>query len=192
MKASTVSRLKLLIIFLAFFGPMFIATFLYIDTDAPTRPSSNHGKLLTPIQTLPPIEAQDIGSGLAVSQDFLLGKWTLLYWASHCDLYCQADLFKMRQVRLSLGRNAQRLQMLFLLNDTANAELKALLSRHPRLSTAHIKQGSDFAVKLKALPKQHIFIVDTYGNLVMQYDHSAHAKGIFKDMKQLLKVSRIG
>ncbi|MGU9977713.1 MAG: cytochrome oxidase assembly protein [Candidatus Oxydemutatoraceae bacterium WSBS_2016_MAG_OTU14] len=190
----TSSRIKLVGLFLAFFGPMFIATLLYFNVDAPRFLSNNHGQLLDPIKTLPPLEASDLQRKELLPRDFLLGKWTLLFWgSSHCDLACEASLFKMRQVRLSLGREIERVQTLYLLNKgKISPQLQALLKRHPRLTIAEPKDASPFLLELNAQSQQHVFVIDTHGNLIMEYTRDATSKGMFTDLKHLLRTSKIG
>ncbi len=72
-----------------------------------------------------------------------------------------------------------------------------LASEHPKLVV--LPQGSDAAEVLAAsLPAAArpdgtgIFVVDPLGNLMMRFDLEADAKGMYEDLKKLLRVSRIG
>ena len=49
----------------------------------------------------------------------------------------------------------------------------------------HLPQFKDLAV-------HHIYLIDPLGNVMMCYPKTATAKGMKKDLKRLLKVSRIG
>ena len=188
------SRLKLVGLFLVFFGPLFIAMILYFNEEFHTDLSTNHGKLLEPIKSLPNLEAWDIQKQAPLPPILLSSKWTLLYWGHNtCDLHCEADLFKLRQVRLSLGKDMGRLQTLYLSKaGQTDVTLLRLLKRNPALLVAQLKQNSPFAVEINAFVPQQIFIIDTHGNWVLKYTQEATAKEILKDLKHLLKVSRIG
>ena len=46
--------------------------------------------------------------------------------------------------------------------------------------------------QFKDLPIHQIYVIDSLGNLMMWYPKDATSKGIKKDLKRLLKVSKIG
>lgn len=190
----TTSRLKLLGLFLVFFGPMFVAMALYFNKEFQSDMATNYGELLEPITTLPALEAWNIREKTPLPKNLLSSKWTLLYWGENtCDLHCEADLFKLRQVRLSLGKDMGRLQTLYLIKSgQPHKSLLRLLNRNPALLVAELKQNSPFAVVINSFASQQTFIIDTHGNLVIKYTQEATSRGILKDLKHLLKVSRIG
>ncbi len=190
----TGSKLKLLALILVFFGPLFLAMMLYFNPHWFTLPGGrSHGELITPAQPLAALEAVS-GKGQALPSDLLIGKWTLLYWnGGDCNLRCEADLFKMRQVRLSLGKNVKRAQTVYLTSEpTIDNHLERLLYRHPQLLTAHLRPENAFAGQISAYPKNSIYLVDPLGNLMMRYSNSAMSKGILRDLEKLLRVSGIG
>ena len=49
--------------------------------------------------------------------------------------------------------------------------------------------NNSFFEKLK---KNHLYIVDPLGNIFMYYNKDFDAKGLKKDIKKLLRISRIG
>ena len=189
----TTSRVKLSALMLVFFGPLFAAMLIYFNPArfTPTA-SASYGELITPAQPLAAFEALSF-KGEMLPGDLLTGKWTLLYWNdADCDLSCEADLFKIRQVRLSLGKDIERVQTVYLADTPAPSDhLEQLLGRHPRLVKAYSKPGA-FLEQLSAHPGKKIYIVDPFGNLMMRYSGDAASKGILKDLKKLLRVSRIG
>lgn len=69
------------------------------------------------IQPRRPFEEFTITSveGNTWTYEQFLGKWTPLYLGKErCDLFCEANLFKMRQIRLALGRDSVRIQRKYL------------------------------------------------------------------------------
>jgi hypothetical protein len=173
-----------------FFGPLLVATILFEFSDR-WRPEgvSAEGELITPAVPL-----RDFASTSAdgvVDPSFFRGRWTLLHVEETCNLACEAALFKTRQIRLTLGRDTDRVQRLLVVpgDVTPDAEL---LARHPDLAVA---RGGDLRPLLENLGPRvpgAFFIVDPMGNLMMRYPSDAPAKGLQKDLKHLLKVSKIG
>ena len=157
------------------------------------RPSkfTNYGELLAPTSLADTVVRQADGSTF----DFvsLRGKWVLLMVDSgKCDAFCQAKLYRMRQVRLTQGESMQRIERAWLIDDDS-APSARLLAEYA--GTQQIRaQGSPL---LKRLPAQgsvraHIYVVDPLGNLILRYAGDADAMGMKKDITRLLKISRIG
>ncbi len=187
------SRLKLAALILVFFGPLLLAMLIYFNPLWFTvSGGDSHGELITPAQPLATFEGVSF-AGRALPNSLLSGKWTLLYWnGADCDLACEADLFKMRQVRLSLSKDIERVQPVYLASAPAtDSRLEQLLARHPRLIKAYPKPGA-FLEQIGARSKKNIYVVDPLGNLMMRYSATATSKGMLKDLKRLLRVSRIG
>ena len=121
------------------------------------------------------------------------GRWVFVTMDSGaCDDYCQKKLWKMRQVRLTQGKYLERIERVWLLNDTqsvAAATMKAYEG-----TWVAVAQGS---AVLKAFPyrdaqRDHIYLVDPLGNVVLRYPRDADPSRMKKDLERLLKVSRIG
>ncbi len=186
-------RLKLLALILAFFGPLFAAMLIYFNPAwfTPTA-NASHGDLITPAQPLAAFAAVSF-KGRTLPGDLLAGKWTLLYWGgANCGLACEAGLFKMRQVRLSLSKDLKRVQTVYLASEPVTGDrLEQVLGRHPRLITAYPQPGA-FLEQFSAYSKNSIYLVDPLGNLMMRYSGDVASKGLLKDLKKLLRVSKIG
>ncbi|MGI9301534.1 MAG: SCO family protein [Gammaproteobacteria bacterium] len=190
------SRAALIALAAVFFAPLLGATFLYYWNDSlPLPGSAAHGELIHPAR---PIEQLALvnRSGEPLDENFLRGRWTLVYLGSErCDLYCEASLFKMRQVRLSLGRDLGRVQRLFVQTASANlSDLDEILARHPRMMVASPREpaGSPLLGVFGDESIEAVYLVDPLGNLMMRYGSDATSKGMLKDLKRLLKNSRIG
>lgn len=197
MERKSLSRLYLLGLFAVFFIPMFVAMWMYFGAgNWFTMKTQNHGVLIQPPR---PLNEFSLSSNNAVAwtHEEFLGKWTILYLGNNqCDLYCEASLFKMRQVQLTLGRDSQRVQRKFLGlgGDLNSTNLKEILKYYPKLQNAWFDPDL-FRIHLpqfKDLDEHSIYIIDPLGNLMMSYSKYATSKGIKKDLKRLLKVSRIG
>lgn len=141
----------------------------------------------------------DTGAAAAIGAStldagFFRGHWTLLLWGgANCGLDCEAGLFKMRQARLALGRHRTRVRTAYLLAPGEPFEIHPpqLLRRHPRLAVARLDGEARVVRALSALAPG-VYIVDPNGNLMMNYAANATARGITRDLKHLLRTSRIG
>jgi hypothetical protein len=121
------------------------------------------------------------------------GKWVFVTVDSGaCDAYCQNKLWKMRQVRLTQGKSLERIERVWLVDDT-RAVAADLLKAFDGTWIA----GAQGAAILKALPyrdaqRDHIYLVDPLGNVVLRYPRDADPSRMKKDLVRLLRVSRIG
>ena len=134
-------------------------------------------------------------SGAGKPFDFtqLRGRWIFVTVDSGaCDDYCQKKLWKMRQVRLTQGKYPERIERAWLVSDTQSVAPTVL----KEYDGTWIASAQDNAV-LKLLPhrdaqRDHIYLVDPLGNVVLRYPKDADPSLMKKDLTRLLKVSRIG
>ena len=195
-KAKTKSRSYMLALFAVFFGPLFFAMWLfYVPNSWLNASTQNHGTLIQPAK---PLDAFSISnaSGDTWDKSQLMGKWTLLYVGDEeCDLYCEASLFKMRQVRLTLGRDSQRVERKYIGIDKQKNKntIEGILNNYPSMQVRWFEQEKiQQSLTNFNLEKNHIYLIDPLGNLMMRYTIDATSKGMKKDLKRLLKVSKIG
>ena len=196
MDKKTQSRSYLIGIFIVFFGPLFFAMWLfYVPNSWLSSRTQNHGTLIQPVKPLDDLTLVASGGEIWDKQQFM-GKWTLLYVGDEiCDLYCEASLFKMRQVRLTLGRDSQRVQRKYLGIDQEKnkQQINSIFKRYPNMQVNWFMLDKVLNVlSLYDLQKNSIYLIDPLGNLMMQYTKDATSKGMKKDLKRLLKVSKIG
>lgn len=149
----------------------------------------NYGELLEP-RVMPdaPLDRLDGGS-LRFSE--LRGEWLLLTTDSaQCDERCRLKLTYMRQVRLAQGREAERIERVWMLTDNAIPRLE-LLAEHPGL---HVVRGTrDSLAMLRpevGSAADHIFVVDPLGHLMMRFPRDPDPSRMLKDIARLLRQSR--
>lgn len=190
------SRVLLLGLILVFVAPLVIAIVLYRFNDwLPVPAPNSHGALITPAHSFKRFDLVAL-SGRPLDIEYLRDQWTLVYVGGiECDLWCQATLFKMRQVRLALGEDQGRVQRLYLLNkDSGLDRLRPLLRHYPGMSVA-LPRAETRSRVLRAFGTHRsgiFFLIDPHANLMMRYPPDATSEGLKKDLTRLLKASQIG
>ena len=182
-------RLQLVLIAAVFFGPLLFATWLYYGGDAiqPTG-RSNHGELLEPIVNLRDRLPE---SALYAEND---GHWLLLYANDGtCDDACAQALYTIRQSRLMLGREMERVRRIFLHGETPPDTL-LIVGEHDGLVTLEdAALGGILATKLPAgVEPGGYYLIDPLSNLVMYFRPGINPSDMVDDIKHLLRLSHIG
>lgn len=152
----------------------------------------NYGELVEGI-TVPPGNLALSGSGKPFDFTQLRGRWIFVTVDSGaCDDYCQKKLWKMRQVRLTQGKYPERIERAWLVSDTQS--VAATVVKEYEGTWIASAQGN---AVLTLFPyrdalRDHIYLVDPLGNVVLRYPKDADPSLMKKDLTRLLRVSRIG
>ena len=185
-------RVKFVLLLLIFLVPT-VASFIAYYFFPPTK-TDNYGTLLSPVVTLPPVSLTTVDPKTPGVANSLRGKWLLLTRDSgHCAEPCRKKLYAMRQARLILGREQDRVQVVVLVDDDVppSAELQ-------REYTATIWVMAKSSPWLSSLPAPtgpgsgDIYAVDTLGNMFMRYVAEPDIKRMSRDLLRVLKASQIG
>ncbi len=163
--------------------------------------TTNHGELIVPARPLEPFSLPRLAGGPPLALRDLRGRWTLVYIAPDgCDAACETNLYKMRQVRLALGKDMDRVQRLLVVVGAAPADLKSRLQDYPGTMVA-AGGGDDLARftaqfevpgRLASAHAGRLDLVDPLGNFMMSYPAGAEPRGVLKDLQRLLSISGIG
>ncbi len=152
---------------------------------------ANYGELIDPRPLSDPELRRLDGETFRLSQ--LRGKWILLQMdAAACGEGCRRKLAYMRQARLALGRDAERLERVWLLDDGASPDA-TLLREQEGLRVAHDPRGAfltEFPPSGKAA--EYIYLIDPQGTLMLRFPGEPDGRRMVKDLARLLKASRIG
>lgn len=194
------SRKPFWVLVALFFAPLLIAFALYYGAEG-WRPagSTHHGDLIDPARPLPQVALPTPG-GSELTLGSLRGKWNVVYIGDgQCDARCRAALVHMRQTRLALGDDMNRVNRLFLSTDKC-CDQEYLNKEHEGLLVARVDTpaGQQLLATFPSYAQQpantggRIYIVDPLGNLMMSYGPDAPPKGLLDDLEKLLKLSHIG
>jgi len=185
------SNMTLWILLASFLVPAFLAYGYYFFGNRPGVASN--GQLIIPIIDIETLNLKD-PLGVIVSRDELTPKWRMYYFVNEsCDAKCENDLYNMRQINLALGKNAGRVEHAIIHLEAPQNELMQFIeSEHPTAIRVY-GNAEDAADLLKPNGSSpNIYLMDPHGNIMMKFSNSLDAKFILKDIKRLLKISRIG
>lgn len=160
----------------------------------PPGKSSNYGELVSPVIALPETPMTRVDKGPAVDNS-LRGKWLMVTQDSgRCEDACRKKLYAMRQARLILGREQDRVLRVVLVDDDVNPSdaLKAEFEGTIWISAGQMSWTGRLPTAAGANVRNHIYAVDTLGNLFMRYSSDPDIKKMSKDYLRVLKASQIG
>jgi hypothetical protein len=141
-----------------------------------TPGTANYGELLKPRL----VEAPALVA--------LRGKWVLVTFdPAACDAACERKLFVVRQVRRAQGAGAERIERLWLVTDGGKPRPQLLAA----IEGTHVAKSPGDAA-FPGEPRQHIYLVDPLGNLMMRFPAEPQPERMIKDLERLLKWSRVG
>jgi len=187
-----VGRWKMLLVLLVCAAPV-VASYL---TYYVIRPEGrrNFGELIEPQRALPDLVAQGL-DGKPVNLLTLKDQWLLISVAgAQCDTTCANHLYLQRQLREGLGKNKDRLDWVWLIDDAAPVPAEIL----PALQTATVLRvpAQDLRTWLSAAPgaklSDHLYLVDPLGNWMMRFPAkltAEQAPNAKRDLERLMRAS---
>lgn len=185
-------RWKMIFVLLVCASPVVASYFAYYVIRPEGR--RNFGELINPQRPLPAMATQTL-DGKVGQLTALKDQWLLLSVAGgDCNTRCEQNLYFQRQLRESLGREKERLDRVWLVNDQAPVR-EVLLPALASATVLRVAPG-DVAQWLEPAPgkrlQDHLFLVDPLGNLMMRFpanmDRVAAAKAK-RDLERLLRAS---
>lgn len=162
---------KLALVALVCAAPIVLGTAAYLLGWSPGKPG-NYGELVPPRA----VSAAPLAA--------LRGKWVLVSAdAAACDAHCEKKLYFMRQVRRAQGKDMERIERLWLVSG-AGAPRAELL--------AAIEGTRVVALEDPAFTRDHIYLVDPLGNLMLRFPRDPDPSRMIKDLQRLMRYSKIG
>jgi len=186
-------RWKLFAVIAVCAAPMIASYFAYYVIKPEGR--TNYGALLDPRSyPMPDLGAVTL-DGKSAGLDAWKGKWIMLQVdQSDCAEACKTKLYQMRQLRLTQGKEMDRIERVWAITD--DKPLDTIVMRE--YDGTRLLRVKPEAIKrwLPAEPgtavTDHIYIIDPLGNLMMRFPKDPDPNKIKKDLARLLKASRIG
>lgn len=193
------SRLKMVAVIACFAVPYGIANFYFSSVkQGGVFASKANGVLIEPAAPLGEFRQTALGDAEPVDQEMFRGQWTLvLFQDGQCDDACTERLYFSRQVRVMLGREMYRVRRLLVTDAQPSDDLR---EEHLQLLYAGADAGEvGLGAQVRSAVGDTVFdvpgelyLIDPLGNLVMRFPPDLPAKAMLKDLKTLLKASRIG
>ena len=186
-------RLALIGLFALFFAPVLIAYILRLSPDLLGElETTNRGQLIKP-----PIEIDE--SGLEVvsvsnlKSEPLDGTWLLLVFNDGlCNQTCEDHYQALHNVHIATNKDMDRLRRIVI--TAAGTVLPEAISKDKSLE--HRTVSADWAQKVTGTDKPFsnagVHIVDPRGFVFMRYTRTQHPSDVLKDLKRLLKISKVG
>ncbi len=183
-------RWKMMVVFLMCAAPVVASYFAYYVW----RPEARRvfGTLIDPQRPLPDLVGTAL-DGTTLNLRELKGQWLLLTVSGGaCDATCQQYLYMQRQLRESLGKEKERVDRVWLINDdapVADALLPALEQATVlRVPPAALGQwlAADAGRDLPA----HLYLVDPLGNWMMRFPAGLDMSGAAKAKRDIERVLR--
>ena len=185
-------RWKMLGVLLICAAPVIASYFTYYVVRPDGR--RNYGELIQPQRTMPELTATAL-DGTPVPLASLKGQWLLVsVGGGACDAACQKHLYLQRQLRESVGKEKDRVDWIWLVNDTA--------SPPPELANA-LQKATVLRIDAAALAAwlspdaghqlaEHLYVIDPMGNWMMRFPAAMDTAGAAKakrDLERLLRAS---
>lgn len=190
-------RIQMILLFLVCAAPVIVSYFTFYVIK-PTGGNTKIGELVYPVQSAP-IDSIDAS---------LQGKWTMLIArpSAECkvgNVQCVKLLYLMRQVRIAMGRESQRVQLIWLVTDQGDID--------PEIAKAYDQEVAGFtfvrmpkdATKKNEVQKwlelegkqSAIHLLDPRADRMMRFATDKEApdfKKMSKDLEKLLKWNATG
>jgi hypothetical protein len=187
-----VGRWKMILVLLVCAAPVAASYFTYYVVRPEGR--RNHGDLIDPQRPLPDLVGTKL-DGSSVNLRTLKDQWLLISVAGGaCDAACANHLYFQRQLREGLGKNKDRMDRVWLVDDAAPVD-QALL---PALQDAIVIRVPRNALAQWLTPQagqqleDHLYVVDPMGNWMMRFATGVNLKtapNIKKDLEHLMRGS---
>jgi len=183
-------RLKMLLVLLVCAAPVVASYFTYFVIRPQAR--TNYSDLVQPQRPIPRDLSLRALDGQPVDPQSLKGQWLIVAVAGGaCDAACERLLWLQRQLRETLGREKDRVENVWLVDDAAAIQDKTLhaLAGATVLRVASEELGLWLEPANGHTLSQHLYIVDPLGNWMMRAPADPEPAKLKRDVDKLLRAS---
>ena len=186
-------RLQMLLLLAVCAAPVLASYFTYFVI----RPQgqARQAMLVQPPRPLPPQLTLATLDGRSVDPASLRGQWLLVVVAGGaCDAGCEERLYLQRQLREMTGRERDRIDKLWLVDDDAplRPEIRAAVQAAPAVTVLRVPRAA-LQRWLQPAPGStldaHLYLVDPMGQWMMRAPPSADPQQFKRDLDRLLRAS---
>ena len=186
-------RLRMLLVLLVCAAPVVASYLTYFVIRPEGR--TNYSELMSPLRPVPnDLPLTDL-QGAAVRADSFKGQWLLVVVSGGaCDSTCERHLWLQRQLRETLGREKDRLDKVWLIDDAAVPRPQTLdaIRTHTQATVLRVPPAALSAwlqpAKGQALT-DHLYIIDPMGNWMMRVPPNPEPGKLKRDVEKLLRAS---
>jgi hypothetical protein len=183
-------RWKMLVVMLVCAAPVLSSYFMYYVVRPDGR--RNYGELVEPQRPLPSVVATTL-DGKPVPLPTLQGQWLLVSVAGGaCDAACEKHLYLQRQLREGLGKDKDRIDWVWLVNDAVPVRDALKPALHD--ATVLRVDGAQLAQWLQPAQGQaladHLYVVDPLGHWMMRFPPATDTAGAAKVRRDLERLMR--
>ena len=189
---NTSGRWKMMAVLLVCAAPVLLSYFTYYVIRPDGR--RNYGELIDPQRSLPGMRTESL-DGKPGELRALKDQWLLISVGSgSCEQACQQRLYYQRQLREALGKEKDRLDWVWLVNDAAAVDSRL----RPALASSTVLRVPADALAQWLQPaagqrlEDHLYLVDPLGNWMMRFPATMDAAGAARakrDLDRLLRAS---
>ncbi len=190
-RRTRLGRLKMLAVLAVCAAPVVASYFTYYVVRPEGR--RNYGELVEqrPLPALPALFLE----GAAIELQSLRGQWLLVSVAGGaCEAACEQHLYLQRQLRESLGKDKDRIDWVWLVDDGTPVRdaLRPALGQATVLRVDAARLAQWLAPAPGHALADHLYLVDPMGNWMMRFPAGldvASAPKVKRDLERLLRAS---
>ncbi|HKX44291.1 MAG TPA: hypothetical protein VJO99_24255 [Burkholderiaceae bacterium] len=187
-------RMKMFLVLLVCAAPVLASYVTYFVIRPEGR--TNYSELIQPLRPMPAALPLADLQGVQVMPEALKGQWLLVVVASGaCDARCERLLWLQRQLRETLGRDKDRVDKLWLVDDAAVPRAETLAAVGDETNGMHVLRAPRAALAEWLAPapqhtlEQHLYVVDPLGNWMMRVPADPEPAKLKRDVDKLLRAS---
>ncbi len=185
-------RLKMLLVLLVCAAPV-IASYLTYYVIRP-QGRSIHGELIDPQRPMPSAQTLPLTDALGrpVLPAALKGQWLLVVvGGGDCDAVCERQLYLQRQLREALGKNKDRIDRVWLVDDgrPVRESLRPALEEATVLSAPRPALAAWLEPAAGQSLGAHFYVIDPMGHWMMRFPAPSDPAAVKRDLEKLLRAS---